>query len=54
MAAKRGACRDVKGFFVGLPNSERSQQDCAKEYENGEHRQDFRFHGKVHEGLPGC
>ena len=41
------------GFFVGPPNSERTQQDRADEQERREHREDIQsLQGKVHERPP--
>jgi hypothetical protein len=36
------------GFAVGLPNSERTQQDRTYESERDEHRQDIQLQGVVH------
>src|SRR5262249_14154060 len=46
-----GRCRGL-AFFVGLPNSETSQQNCAGEQEGSAHRQEIQFQGKVHERPP--
>jgi hypothetical protein len=48
IAARAGAF----GFFVGHPNSERSQQDGADEDECSEYRQDIQLQGNVHERPP--
>jgi hypothetical protein len=40
------------GFFVGLPSSERSQQNCADEHERRKGCQKIQIQGTVHEWPP--
>jgi hypothetical protein len=52
LAAGSSAAVMGQGFFVGLPSSERSQQDCAHEHECRERRQKIQIQGTVHEWPP--